>query len=1225
SYTVTLGGGGTCAAGTEATATAVGIVGGEESDLLKNAGTISLSSSSTVVSDSQSYEFVGVGIADADSMAEAFAIGIDGGDGCNKILNTQTGVVDVSAVASATATDMSASFGITAASASTTANAFSTGLRSGNNDDHILNQGSLNINATTKTAAGIGQFSILGLAVGDALTKASANGIDAGGGNDTVINEGSITVGSVEDNNNPMAYAEVANATFTFTSISITAFEADAQAIGVLGGSGDDRILNSGTIAVGDDNWMAKSFGYGFTGEFFQILGLASIDTRADSVSLGIAGGTADDRLVNDADGVLTVKAASYSEAEGAGDTSLGSNVIVASSSAEATATGISGGAGIDLIKNIGTIDSYAHSLADSYATAFVGWGEPVADAKTDAAATATGITAESGQNQIANCGSINATSLAETLIYAEGDSNIDDTNSKATSHARSTALGILGGNDGNFVINTDLGTTNTDLGTITVTSTARTMARSNEKDSGDPIEAAAVSDEYATDTAGSAKEPITAIAKGISLGSGDDTIINAGLVDVDAQSYAESSALSDSAPYKAKSISNAYGKAEASGFAAGEGSNLVENSGQLDISALSNASAEANSYSGLSTSETEANSDAQASATGVQGNGEIWNLKDGSIAVKAQAITSAITGYNIEEESEDTIATAKLTATATGITTASDNTRPEQDRISNEGSISVEAVTGDDSNGYAAYAWVDTDSRHNIATAKGSSGVDAVGIGVGDNSAEITNVGELNVTGKARVRVFAHSDSGSVAEIGVDDDTAVQAEASGIEAGNGNNTVTNTDLGSITVESEANIYSKSEASDAEETTNSTTKAGGSSVATGIKVGNGENTVKNYNHLEVTAKTNATALSTYDVAHLDQAYAYAGAVDTSLTANAAGISAGDGINVIENYKNINVESTVDVDSSANSNTSQAYTYTESRAGGKAEAIGIVVGGGENTITNFKDGTITVTAKADGYAYGYADEMSYTYVGSAGDPGAIAEAIGISLGSGDDTVTNAGVVTVHAESIGASNASSNSYPYTAKSVSNSYGKADAWGIVAGEGSNLVENSGQLDITAVAAANPQANSYSETSTSSTEAKADAQASATGMQGNNEISNLKDGSIEVRAQATTHSVTGNIEEESEDTTATAKLTATATGITTASDNTRPEPDRIQNDGSIRVEAVTGEDSNEYAAYAWVNCDDNNNYATAKGGSDVDAAGIRVGHHSAEITNVGELNVTG
>jgi uncharacterized protein YhjY with autotransporter beta-barrel domain len=772
SYDVQLSGGAKAAAGTEATATALGIAGGKDMDAIRNEGTINLTAQSTLVSESRSYKFFGVGIANAESAAVALSTGIDGGEGANTIVNASTGSITVSSNAGATATGLTANIGVAGASASTTSNAHSVGIKSGGGHDIIINEGILNANATSSAYAGSGDLSLIGLSFGDALTEAVTDGINAGGGNDFILNTGSITVGSVQDNDHPMAYSNVDSVSLSLFNISIATFGSKAQATGIIGGGGDDTILNAGTITVGDDDWMAKGRGYGFSGQFFDFFSLTGIGATVETVSTGIEGGDGNDFIWNDSSGVLTVKATSYAWTEGAADvTTFGSPAAFASSTTKATATGISSGEENDVIQNKGEIDVYAHTFADASSDSWVGWGSPRADSTADATATAIGIDAGGGRNFVMNSGLINASALAETSPYAKADSDVDYTDAETTSYSRSTALGVLAGDDSNTVDNTA-------TGKIIVTAIARTSDAEGNI-------AKAESDEKATVTV--------------------------------------------------RPASNAIG------IQAGRGNNLIFNDGQITVG-----------------SEVHADSHASASST-------------------------------------------LYTATATA------------------------------------------------------------------------------------------------------------------------------------------------------------KTGGSADATGIKVGDGNNIIKNAGALTITATNEATALSNYPTAHLDKGVAYAGGGDTSLTANAIGISAGNGINLIENQGSMTVSSTVDADARAFTNTATTTTYAEAYAGGNATAAGIFAGNGKNMIKN--DGTMTVSATANAYALGSAEEYGSAYIGSESSPGIVAETIGISAGHGINTISNTGTMEVNATATATAEATGDNSTQT---IANSY--ATATGIRTGDGINIVTNFGMIDVTA-----------------------------------------------------------------------------------------------------------------------------------------------------------------
>lgn len=789
SYDIQLSGGGKATAGTEATATAIGIAGGKDMDTIRNEGTINLTAQSTLVSSSRSYKIFGTGFADADSNALAIATGIDGGDGANTIANASTGSITASSNASATATGVTANIGVAGSSASATSKAHSTGIKSGSGEDTIINEGILNVKATSSTYAGSGDLSLVGLSFGDSQTEAVADGINAGGGNDVITNNGTITVAAVQDNDHPMAYSNVDSVSLSLFNFSIATFGSKAQATGIIGGGGDDTIINTGTITVGDDHWMAKGRAFGFSGQFIDFLSFTSVGATAETVSTGIDGGDGNDTIVNDSNGVLTVKATSYAKTEGAADTTLfGSPAAFASSTTKATATGISGGKGDDAIENKGTIDVYAHTWADAYSDSWVGWGSPKADSTADATATAIGIDAGEGQNFVTNSGPINVSALAETTPYAKADSDVDRTDAETTSYSKSTAFGILAG-DGNNTVN------NTATGKITVTATART-----------------------------------------------------------------------------------------------------------------------------------------------------------------------------------------------------------------------------------------SDAQVNVAKAESDE--------------------EATVTARPA------------------------SNAIGIQAGKGNNLILND--GRITVGSEVNANSHASASSMLYTATATAKTGGSADATGIKVGDGNNTIKNDGTITVTATNTGIALSDYPSAHLDWALAYAGAGDTALTSNATGISAGNGVNIIENHNAILVTSTMSADAQAYANTSTATNHGKAYAGGVADATGIAAGNGQNMIKSY--GNMTVSATAAANALGHGEDYGYASIGSESAPGVRAEAIGISAGNGINEISNYGILQVNATTTAYAEGRAHTtwVDAHASAVANSY--ATAIGIRTGDGPNIVANYGAINVNAAGSATAVTDVYS-----------------------------------------------------------------------------------------------------------------------------------------------------
>ena len=130
----------------------------------------------------------------------------------------------------------------------------------------------------------------------------------------------------------------------------------------------------------------------------------------------------------------------------------------------------------------------------------------------------------------------------------------------------------------------------------------------------------------------------------------------------------------------------------------------------------------------------------------------------------------------------------------------------------------------------------------------------------------------------------------------------------------------------------------------------------------------------------------------------------------------------------------------------------------------------------------------------------------------------AYAVGISLGNGDDTVTNDGTITVSSLSEARVSAYSNSLLYGAQSDVKTYTSAIAKGIAAGVGANEVINNGQINVSAWSHANPIIDCWSVV-VGYANATADSMATATGIEGKGKITSKSTGDIQVKARATTY----------------------------------------------------------------------------------------------------------
>ena len=316
-----------------------------------------------------------------------------------------------------------------------------------------------------------------GAALSDAsaLATAAARGIEGAAGADRIFNESLVDTKAE-------AYADTTNVTVTIAgastglaggaALSDTTSASVADAAGLSGGKGNDRVSNKGKIVSGA---LADADATGVTATLTVTkeglaAGAALSDTSSSAVSSsrGIDGGTGDDWIYNGAK--VESKAEAYADTVSVTATISGTKTGVAGgaslsdSSAQtiAAARGIEGGAGHDRIRNEGEIDAKAISGADTTSVTVtvngsltgVAGGAALSDAAAGAISDASGISGGDGGDEIANAAKISAqatsdvdtTAVTVTLSVSKegvsGGAALSDTSSSALSAAR----GIDGG-----------------------------------------------------------------------------------------------------------------------------------------------------------------------------------------------------------------------------------------------------------------------------------------------------------------------------------------------------------------------------------------------------------------------------------------------------------------------------------------------------------------------------------------------------------------------------------------------------------------------------------------------------------------------------------------------------------------------------------------------------------------------------------------------------------
>ena len=976
--------------GSKADSRATAMEGGALGDTIENDGTTLSVANSEIQASNFNFELFGVQLGSVGVNATGTAVGIDGGSGANTITNNTNGQINTYADLNTTALNTEASIGAQFVHSGVTADAYSRGILTGNDDDDISNQGSISATANSLGEAGGGSIGLIAMSLVNAFASADIDGINSTGGNDVITNEGTINAGAINAGDSYLVKAETAAIALDFISFVSSTLGASAKIAGIEGGAGHDTISNSGTIFIGDEAAtdactnsrsmvIGRSFGFGG-----QILGasIAFAGSSARISSFGIDGGSGDDFLTNS--GNVTVKARSYADVDCETFVPFGllDSIAQSDSISEARATGIFGGDGWDVIENHGTITADALTVSDAASEAVVDlFTSPHAVSEAEATARAVGVDGGSGDSKVlSNFGTINAVANAGARPYAFSESDFMRTHGEGYGLAESEAFGITSGNFSDIVANHD-------TGSISVRALAGTYDTLGNIGYADVDEDANIDAGYLNPYT-SQWTPLSARGIGIALFDGDDVVVNDGSIKVsslaDGSVYAYTYTLTRYPFSTARSVV----LGEAKGIAAGKGSNDVTNNGQLTVEALSYAAPKVYSWSRDYRATANAYGVSDAVAVGIEADGTVTNSLQGVLDVTARATSWA----NAPTNSEFATATAYVNATASGFTTFSNTGLTELQRITNDGTATVRALAGEDAEGNSQQiAWVNTNitTRDSTANCSGTSTVDAAGIRAGDGLKEISNNGTLTVLGRARAdlttaggahtyaRSYYYNPEANSYATGI-------ATATGVLAAGGENHVYN--YGTMDVQAETlDVYAWSDSYSSWSTCYSTAETNAEATGQGICLGSGDDEIRNVGSLTVTSSANAKSYAYADTRDNNLADEYETSRATSEAA-VIGIDGGAGTNTIENEGVLHVSATALAQVYAGGGHASVTATTNSIA----SATGITVDDGGSFIRN----TGSIDAEAAAF---------YTN----GVPTLGANAVGILGGSGDDVIVNEG--------------------------------------------------------------------------------------------------------------------------------------------------------------------------------------------------------------------------
>jgi len=1112
-----------------ANADAFGIDGGEGHDYLENAGSILADAESDAFGISFSGTIAGLSLAYADVTADSMAIGMAGAGGDDVMHQTETatltakssaeaigtvitaaligvtgtifdeneitansqsfgissgegndetinfGTVNTDANSTATGVSVTAAIGgATFASMTTSANTNSTGIAGGEDDDHIMNQSSINAKGSSKTT-GVGvSVALDGLSFADTSSSSTmySTGIDSGKHDDYIKNAGSIhTEGNSTASGTSVSVA-LRVATFADTSTNATMYST-----GISGDAGSDYVKNTGSIhSEGSATASGTTVGAALVGASF-----ADTSTSATMYSTGISGGTGYDHIEN----LDSIIAEANSNATGTTVSVALTGAAFADlfSKSTSNAIGISTGADEDKVINKGTITVDADAIADgtSIAAGLVGYFD--GDASTEVAANAMGIELGSGDDYVFSKGSIDITARSESSVTAGSGSLAGRASSKANITSSVFARGIGGGEGNDQIINKGSITvgsgSETDPWMSRLTSTSFTFnfagvaiaesamysaTRSTGLDgeAGDDrihnagdLNITATSYSSSTGTSigifgtadGGGTSGAISDAAGIAGGDGHDEIVNKALVDITSNSYARISGTSFTFGGTGEAGGGMTASTHSVGISGGNDMDMLFNEGAIDVDATSTLSSEGGSITPFGTSGSDFTTGAETIATGIDGGageGVIDNLANVGVTARS-TVSQSGSSFTFGGTSE---AGGMLAATtkATGIKGGNSH-----DEIWNEATIVTTANSTLNSTGGSVtpFGTSDTDPTSGAVTT-------AMGIDSGHGENFIMNHSLIDVNADSTVSI-----SGSTFTFGgtgaASGKLTATTNAWGIVSGDDEDTILTE--GAIDIDVSATLSSSNNADTAFGTADAGATSGADITAFGIDSGAGRDHIHSLSLIDITADASISLNAS--------SYSFGGTSGTggilAAQATAIGISGGADDDYIKSEEAILVDVTSSLDSRGGTNTTFGESSGDIQVGANSYATGIDAGSGHDLIKN--KGTINIFSSASVES----NNSSYVFGGYSETDAVVSTftaATGIAAGSGDDHLYNMGDIIVDTSSTDTNDGSSYAEFGSAGTAGTVTAHSVSKGMDAGTGNDVVINKGKVDVKGLA---------------------------------------------------------------------------------------------------------------------------------------------------------------
>lgn len=983
-------------AGTLTDATSFGLSGGADDDEILNTNAVTATSTARTTGVAVSVGLISGGTANVDTQALARAHSIDGGSGADTIVNRST--LDAIANATASSTGVNVSLvGAAFADGDTKSTANAAGIAGAEGDDAILNEGAITSVATATNSAGAISVTLGGLSDSDVNTTATANaaGITGGDGNDLIGHEGSITTTSTAD-----VGAQIVTVGIVGAGLGDVRLTADTNGVGIDGGDGDDEIV----AFEGSTSTVGSNITGNVNNTTIQLVGGTSNKNVFGFTpsSLGFAGGAGDDLI--SVYGAGDVDATSNFTLRNTAISLIGVAFDNSGVTSSPTATGVSGGAGNDVIYVGDVLDARAVNTFSMRGLSVNLAGYSSSRPTVGGTSTAIGIDAGADNDVVLADGRINANASSTNTVGGTQVTILGANQTTAQTGAISTASGILGGAGddtllANFITDID----------ASATANLNSLA-------------------YTLIGASVANNAITANATGVGLdaGSGDDAAGNRGSMFVDTTATLSTSGAIGVSFGAAVSGAATTSDAKSTGILGGDGADYLFNTGLIRARSTASGSIQSTNYAFVGGAVASATANSTATSLGIGGGAdadEIENL--GTIEVRSTSSTNA---------SGNTIATvggarssSTVSATARSVGVAGDS---GDDFLKNFGAITVSASASPDSTNLANTGGFFTDGVTNSRT---STSTRVIGIDGGSGENDVWNAGAISIETLGTARTESRSKGDILDNIfGLDLDARATAtssnngqDARGVSAGSQATTLYNDGTINVAIRGHGYAYSNADGDAIVDGDGTATATVGVSDANayGFVAGSGANTLFNTGDIIVLARPtgNADAISDADgIDALAQPDSRATARVSLNRVRAAGVWLGNGDDTIVNEGLINVTSEpraeqAEADARFGGDVLGIDAFATATATvNNASAYGVRAGAGENTISN----TGTIIARAIPRAVANADARGVGFDGDAtGTATANAEdalAIGVETGGDNDLIWNSGAITAIAD-------------------------------------------------------------------------------------------------------------------------------------------------------------------------------------------------------------------